>query len=126
MTETLSNDEYLWIGRTSNHMGERKIPPNKYFSKTQWACICRAVWNETKIIKAKEYKDIIGNYDSILQECGVQNINDLDTLKNYKTVSSCNPSCGNCSELVLKLVYKEKLFYIFRCGAFGTLFYFWE
>ena len=33
MTETLLNDEFLWVGRTSNYMREQKIPPNKYSTK---------------------------------------------------------------------------------------------
>lgn len=48
MTETLLNDKFLWIGRTSNYRGEQKIPPNKYSTK--------AVTITCNIIKRKRMK----------------------------------------------------------------------
>lgn len=126
MRKILPEHEYYWIGRTRNYMGERIYSPFEYFSKTQYGCICRAVNNRPETSEKIEYEDAIETREAVFKELGVQNINDLDSLQTYTAVPSCNESCGNCSKLVLRLVYKRKFLHVFRCGAFGTLFYFWE
>ena len=115
----------IWMSRSRNYKGEVIEPPFNHYSRQQWNCISEAVFN-TKSAEKWWYENTTLSQKECLKQWGILNCLDFNNTKNYQKPFTCPKTCIKSSQLIAKLHYQGKVFYILKCSNFNQIFFFWE